>query len=209
MRYKGSNTVKTLIFDLGNVIVDLDEQRVLDSFAQNTSIEKEEIKSLIIGNPELYDYEVGNITSSEFIQSVRINLKMDISDSEFEVIWNSMLAEVPIGKLEFLQKCSISYQTMIMSNTNEMHEQAFDRMVAEHSKGKKMHDYVNIAYYSHKMGLRKPDVSVFKSIVETHGLIPNEIAFFDDKEENIAAAEQIGIEGVLIKDPENLYCHFT
>lgn len=208
MRYTGSKAVKTLIFDLGNVIVDLNEERVLNSFALYTSRGKDEIKQLIIGNRDLFNYEVGNISTSEFILSIKKDLNMDISDNQFEEIWNSMLKDIPSGKLELLKKCSINYQTMIMSNTNDMHERAFDRMVAERSQGNIMLDFVDTAYYSHKMRLRKPDFTIFKSIVETHSLAPSEIAFFDDKIENIEAAKQIGIEAVLIESPSDLYNHF-
>ena len=156
-----------------------------------------------------FDFETGRISSSTFIAGVNETLQINLSEQRFTEIWNSMLKGIPTGKLQLLAACTKRYHTMIMSNTNELHEAAFNVMVSKISGGLLMSDYVNNAYYSHKLGLRKPNKEVFEYLIETHQLNPENTVFFDDKLGNIQAAKQTGIQAVLIKKPDDLYNHFS
>jgi HAD superfamily hydrolase (TIGR01509 family) len=200
--------INTLIFDLGNVIVNLDTERVIKTFCEKSGLDSQDVVRVIEQDPVFLEYEIGNITSQEFHQKICDALGIELSFEEFRGVWNSMLDDIPIPKLRLLESCREHYQTMVMSNTNEMHEHAFDQMVMKISAGRRMHHYVDKAYYSHQLGLRKPNTEVFSHIVELNQLRPSEVAFFDDKEENIDSAKKVGIHAILINKPQDLFNYF-
>jgi glucose-1-phosphatase len=48
-------------------------------------------------------------------------------------------------------------------------------------------------YYSHEMGMRKPEEAIFNFILKKHDLSPRRTLFVDDKKENTDAAAALGI----------------
>lgn len=200
--------INTLVFDLGEVIVDLNIRAVIDGFSNKSRMSSKYIEYLITSHVALYEYETGRINTDEFIDQINEALGANIPLYEFKTIWNSMLREIPVGKLQLLKKASSRYQTLILSNTNEMHEQAFDQMVSTKAPGQIMSDFVNHAYYSHKIGHRKPNQDIYEYIIDANCLNPQQTLFFDDKKENIEGAQRLGIQGVLITQSKNLYTYF-
>ncbi len=59
-------------------------------------------------------------------------------------------------------------------------------------------------FLSHETGLRKPDPAAYQHVLNQLGLKPDETIFVDDKEENITAANTIGIRGIPFTTPERM-----
>jgi len=57
-----------------------------------------------------------------------------------------------------------------------------------------MDDLFTKAYYSHKMGLRKPEKDIFEFVLNDSGLLPEETIFIDDNLSNVTTAKSLGIE---------------
>ena len=51
-------------------------------------------------------------------------------------------------------------------------------------------------------GVQKPDERIYKILLERYNLRPEETVFFDDLIENVIAARELGIHGILFKDAE-------
>ena len=200
--------VEAFIFDLGEVIVNLTPDRVLTGFSRHTKVEKDQIEKILTGHPVFFDYETGKISDEEFVDAVNQLLNMEVSVYDFEAIWNSMLGEIPLRKLQLLEHLSTTHKTLVLSNTNEMHERGFDEIVRAITGGRIMSEFVQHAYYSHKLGRRKPNVDAFEYLVDTHGLNPLTTVFFDDKKENVDTAIALGIKSVHLKNPNQLYEYF-
>ena len=56
-----------------------------------------------------------------------------------------------------------------------------------------MDDLFTKPYYSHKMGLRKPDKEIFEFVLADSGLEAGETIFIDDNAMNVATAQSLGI----------------
>lgn len=56
------------------------------------------------------------------------------------------------------------------------------------------------AVWSHALRLRKPDQAIYAAAAEGLGVPPARTLFIDDKEENIHAAEQFGMQGIVYRD---------
>ena len=63
--------------------------------------------------------------------------------------------------------------------------------------------YFNQVFVSYEIGVRKPDPKIFNYLLENTGLVPNECLFVDDKEENVLAAKQLGMEGHVFKSTDD------
>jgi FMN phosphatase YigB (HAD superfamily) len=200
--------VDAFIFDLGEVIVHLDEDTTLAMFAEYAAYPKEEIKEKLISHPALYQYEVGALTDREFVDAICQDLKMTIDIHEFQRIWNSLIVHIPSLNLQLLATLKDSYHTLVLSNTNSMHVQRFESIVQEMSGGGALSDFVHFTYYSHELGLRKPSIESFEYLISEHGLIPERTIFFDDKIENIEASTRLGIKSIHVSNYKVLYDFF-
>jgi putative hydrolase of the HAD superfamily len=58
----------------------------------------------------------------------------------------------------------------------------------------------DITLISSELGLVKPDPRVFQIAIEKAGVDPSEILFIDDREENVLAAQALGINGIVYTD---------
>ena len=83
--------IETIIFDLGEVIIDLDSKRVIDQFQKYSDKSAKDIIRLISKSQDLVDYEMGKITDTDFCQVVNELLSTELSQTSFEAIWNSFL----------------------------------------------------------------------------------------------------------------------
>ena len=54
---------------------------------------------------------------------------------------------------------------------------------------------------SGEVGVAKPDVRIFETLIERHGVEPSRTVFVDDSEANVVAAEELGFIGVRFADP--------
>jgi epoxide hydrolase-like predicted phosphatase len=59
-------------------------------------------------------------------------------------------------------------------------------------------DYINSA----EVGLRKPEIEIFRLALDRLGVAPPEAVFLDDTAANIAGAAAAGLRGILVEEPE-------
>jgi FMN phosphatase YigB (HAD superfamily) len=65
-------------------------------------------------------------------------------------------------------------------------------------------DVIQVVHYEGKQLIKKPDTRFFVNYCLRHSLKTADILFVDDKQYNIAAAEQIGIRGIVFKSAAQL-----
>ena len=191
--------IETIIFDIGEVIIDLNSKRVIDQFQKYSDKSAENIVYLISKSQDLIQYELGKMSDVDFCQVINELLSIKLSQSSFESIWNSFLGNIQIDKLYLMQALKEKFKVLILSNTNAIHQREFDRRVGELIPSKIMSSMVHKAYYSHELGLRKPDSNIFLKVIDFENLNPEKTLFFDDRPENITAAQATGIRAIQVK----------
>jgi putative hydrolase of the HAD superfamily len=191
--------IHNIIFDLGGVFLDLDINSTIKAYNDMGF------------TPEMYQYdkehsryflkfEIGEISTNEFRNGIRELLKKDISDTVLDEAWNGMILGFQKVKIEILRDLKKKYRTFLLSNTNEMHEEIYaGKLLA--TTGFKMADLFEKIYYSHEVGLAKPDPAIFQKVLNENGLIPEQTLYIDDLEKNIHAAERLGLHCFLF--PQN------
>ncbi|MCR5503316.1 MAG: HAD family phosphatase [Lachnospiraceae bacterium] len=73
-----------------------------------------------------------------------------------------------------------------------------------HTEGKPFREYTDGELVSYMVHLIKPDPAFYLELLSRFGLDPKESLFFDDREENTAAARDCGIDSVTVESEEML-----
>ncbi len=185
--------IKNIVFDLGNVLVPVYQEKTTAAFqATFTDADKhrEAIEALAL------KYELGNISTSIFINGM-----LDFGDYRTQALdiitaWNAMLSEVPESSIKLLNELGERYNIYILSNTNELHLQWINRNLQSRFELKAFDDLVKRAFYSHKLHLRKPDPAIYQFLLDAEHITAGETVFIDDIKENVDAAIRCGIHGL-------------
>lgn len=200
------SNIDTIIFDLGGVIVDLDPDGVIMKLSEYVEVSpSEEMRDLIVNSPILIQYETGKTSEEEFLFEMNQLLGGSMNMQQFVEAWNIMLKDIPTKRLALMRQLSDRYQTMILSNTNGIHELKFDEIVNELTNEEGMHSFVNVAHYSHKIGLRKPEAACYQYVLDEGQLNPERTLFLDDNVKNISSANEMGIQSVRVEYPDQIF----
>ncbi|KAG0325207.1 hypothetical protein BG004_003275 [Podila humilis] len=194
-------SIRNLIFDLGNVILRLNQQATAKSFIDLGATNFPTLSQH--GNhTTIVDYETGKITAEEFRAAVRTNIGLPdtVTDEQFDQAWNAMLLDFPVGRLEYMKslKTDFGYNVYLLSNTNAIHIDYVDRICLEGYAEKSLHPFFDKVYYSHDIGHRKPSVEAFELILKEQALVASETLFLDDMPENVAAAKACGLQAAQV-----------
>lgn len=180
--------IKTLIFDFGDVFINLDKPAIERSLniLGVCSITNEMLETAI-------SYEKGLITTIEFITSFMKKFPT-ISSEEFTKSWNSIILDFPEYRLNFIEHLASlkKYKLILLSNTNALHiEQVIENMsLGRYLRFKNCFDKF---YLSHEIKLRKPEHSIYEFVLRDNNLNPKNCLFIDDTKENTDAAKKLGI----------------
>jgi putative hydrolase of the HAD superfamily len=194
----------TIIFDLGGVIINLEEKRTIEAFRRLSKLAESDFYEMY--KPTSYSfsmlehYETGKISNSEFRNAMRKVLHIEAEDHVIDHAWNQILGDIPQERIDLLKKLVNSHQTMLLSNTNDIHRLAFDDILHQQAKVK-FTDLFHKVYYSYEMQDRKPNLSIYRSILEENKLKPSETLFIDDNMKNVVAARRLGIHAVHLVPP--------
>ncbi len=189
-----------LLFDIGNVMIDIDYNRTIAAFQQLSGKNISELLSLQ-HQVDFFDlFERGEITADEFRQKIAVVLQLEQVDAAaIDDAWNALLASYPAERFELLLSLKSKQKIAALSNINEIHLAAIDHTIQQNFQQPNLAAYFHQVFYSHEMGMRKPEKRIYQKVLDDTGISPDKILFFDDKIENIEAAKAVGIEGIHIK----------
>lgn len=183
---------RNLVFDIGDVIIDIDYKATIFAFQQIAVVDFSEVVSYAKQHPIFDQFEKGQITASGFRNELRPFLKPGTTDAQIDAAWNAILINYPKAKLDLLDKLKNKYRVFALSNINEIHICELDR-VAKTLLGKnRFSDFFHHAYYSNELGHRKPNPEIYEYVASQQNLLPHETFFVDDKAENVVAAKTLG-----------------
>jgi len=181
--------IKNIIFDFGDVFINLDKSATLQALF------KAGYKEIPEGlYPLANSYEKGLLDSASFLKKVSGFLP-DSTIEEIIEAWNAIILDFPENRFQFLQKLANArkYRLFLLSNTNELHIQ---KVIAQ--MGIKNYETFKGCfegfYLSHCIGMRKPDPEIFNMFLSKHGLRANETLFVDDTLEHILSAKRLGFQ---------------
>lgn len=132
-------------------------------------------------------FETGAITADEFLHRLKHDLQLNQSVEQISLAFNDWLKGLHPKTEDVLRSLSRRYQLAILSNTNALHEQIILQKY-------RLDHLVSDMFFSHQIGLAKPDVAAFEHVLNALSVAPSDVIFFDDNHANIETAKGLGMQ---------------
>ena len=182
--------VEALLFDLGNVLIDIDFGRAFGVWAQHAGLPAANLAKRFSVDDAYQRHERGEISAAEFYASLRTSLGLQISDAQFEEGWNAILIEEKREVTEMIAHLHAQLPTYVFSNANVTHQRHWTETMRFDFSG------FGTVFVSSDIGLRKPEKEAFHHVARELGVAPERILFFDDLLSNVEGARAAGLSAV-------------
>ncbi|MBE9492409.1 MAG: HAD family phosphatase [Bacteroidetes bacterium] len=196
--------IKNIIFDLGGVIINIDTQNVIRKLEKKGVDDFKSLYQFLMGNGLYKKLETGAISAQDFRNAIHRQLSFPVTDQEIDEAWNAIILDIPEHRVRLLEKIRKKYRTFLLSNTNIIHFDYYNQYFRNTYNYNSLDDLFDKTYFSHKIGMRKPDPAIFKFVLKNSHLVPRETLFIDDNNENIKCAESIGIKGYYLEEGKEM-----
>ncbi|ATA25890.1 glucose-1-phosphatase [Brenneria goodwinii] len=183
------------IFDLGNVVIDIDFNRVLGVWSRLSSAPLATLKERFVMGETFEQHERGEISDEVFAEQLCHEMGIALSFEQFSAGWQAIFVALRpevINIMQLLRK--EGHRVVILSNTNRLHCGHWPVLFPE------VEEAADRLYLSQDIGARKPEASIYHYVLTQEGVTPDQAVFFDDNPANIAAAQALGIRSILVKD---------
>ncbi len=189
--------IESVISDLGKVIIFFENQIFFEKMSRFCPLSPEEIEEEALKHFELIIYfDTGKITPEEFYESIKKILKADLDYSKFYEIYNDVFSLNP-PVLKIMKQLKSKHRLVLLSNTDVMRFGFVKRKFPE--------ILIFDAYVlSYEVGLMKPHPNIYIEALKKVQSKPEEAVFIDDREENVQAAFELGIQAVHFKPETDL-----
>ncbi len=196
--------IKNIIFDLGGVLLNIDYRLSFNEFKKIGFKNFDQVFADLVKSKIFDELEKGIISYVDFRNELKKYCSKNVSDDELDFAWNIMLINIPENRIEMLRVLKSQYKLFLLSNTNEMHCRYYNNLLKRDSGIDNLGMLLHKAYYSHEINVRKPDREIYEYILNAEKLNPSETLFIDDIEENILAANRLGINGYWLKNGQEI-----
>ncbi len=189
--------IKTVIFDLGKVIVPFDLKRGYAALQPHCTYGADEIQKRIAATDLVHRFEAGQVSPEAFVAQLSAQLGLSVSYDQFCDLWSAIFLPETIVPEPMLEGISARYRMLLLSNTNAIH---WAMIHATYTAMAHFHDYV----LSHEVGAMKPSPVIYEEAVRRAGCRPEECFFTDDMPAFVEGARQFGIDAVQFTGVERL-----
>lgn len=181
--------IKTIIFDLGKVIVPFDFQRGYDRMAPLCGYSPKEIPERLRSCDLVTRFEEGKVEPGVFVKELSSILELNASYDEFCGIWSSIFLPDTLIHQDLLIALRERYRLLLLSNTNAIHFEMVTRM---YPLLQQFHHHV----VSYRVGALKPSPVIYAEAIRQAQCAPSECFFTDDIPAYVEGAKLAGIDAV-------------
>ncbi len=190
-----NSATKAILFDLGNVLFDLDANRTWRAMEKLLGAEIEHTFNYPPTQELMYGFEKGIVDTGRFIGELQRLCVAGTTPEQIMNAWNAMLLEIPKKRFEFLNQLKQHFPLYLLSNINTLHLEYFYHHVRDqHQLLNWDKAFFQQTFYSHWLGMRKPDSAIYQHVALEIGLPIESILFVDDNEQNIKSAAALGMQ---------------
>jgi epoxide hydrolase-like predicted phosphatase len=192
------------IFDLGNVIVDIDFKRVLGVWSNFSGVPLATISERFTMGEPFQQHERGEISDQAFAEALSQEMMLTLSYEQFAVGWQSIFVDVRPEVIDIMTHLrEQGHRVVVLSNTNNLHTTYWpDKFPQVQAAADKM-------YLSQDIGMRKPEARIYRYVLEQEGIPAEQAVFFDDNFDNVASARVVGITAIHVTDNSVIPAYFA
>lgn len=193
--------IHLVVFDLGRVLI-----RICDDWLHAAEVagldgylpEADPISRAVLHELSTL-CEIGAIDHDLFCQ--RVGRLFNVPACHIQKISDAYLCGPYPGAVELIDELHArGVKTACLSNTNANHWRLMTDPAGENGLPLAKLDY---RFASHLANLRKPEDAIYAHVEQETQVAPEQILFFDDLPDNIAAAQTQGWEAVLVTDRDD------
>ncbi len=207
--------IRNILFDLGNVLIDVDIRKTLRAYNALLGVEEERSRGVGVidksntiitagdligaGESELVaKYQVGAVSTDEFVEGILKVCKPSTTRQEVINAWMAMLIGIPEARKQKLSELhKQGYKLYVLSNINELHAE----WTREQLKGIPF----EAMFFSNEIQMAKPDARCYEHVIHETGIKPEETLYIDDLPENIEAGRRAGMQ-VFLNTKADAWC---
>lgn len=186
------------LFDLGNTVLKLAYERVLENICRDASASRDEVVEILELPGGYRDMERGSVSFWEFYEHICDKAGYRGSIRDFHNVWSDFFDGPIPGIEDVLDRVRKRYRIAFLSNSNEVHAELIPRKFA--ALFRKDDRFI----FSHRFRVAKPDPEMFRRALEVIGALPQHVVFIDDLLENVLAARTVGIRSFQFTGAEPL-----
>ena len=185
--------IKNVVFDLGRVLIGFDPVAYLRGFGYP----EETVQALhtIVFGRDWYLYDRGDFLRIEDLAKATAERYPSYADQIYEVMrgdWVNIHYLMPDTAAYLAELKRRGYRVYLLSNLSIDSYEFIHRYDFFHT--------VDGGVFSYQERSCKPEEKIYRVLLDRYSLAPEETVFLDDSPDNIAAAERLGIRGVLFTD---------
>lgn len=188
--------INTLIFDIGNVLVDFCWQDAVGRMKLDENIAKRLVDATI--KSQTWNEFDRGILSEEELTEEFISNDPDIKD--IILLFLSDYYKYIVKQYDYANEWIDSfikkgYKVYFLSNFSERGHRVFAEDLNFLEKG-------DGAVLSYKVKLIKPDTAIYQLLIDMYDISPDEAVFIDDTAVNVLAAKSVGLNAITFTDRE-------
>lgn len=183
------NRVEVVLFDVGNVLIQLNYDRIFELWAQPGGHDPKALRKLFTLTDAFYEYERGATTTADYVVSLNKLIGTSLDVDQFRLGWNAIFDGEIDGMAQLLDDVAGQARLFAFSNTNVDHVEVFseyDNILGRFEK----------VFVSNDVGERKPDVAAYSKVINQIGVSAEKVLFLDDIDDNIQGAVKAGLHAV-------------
>jgi putative hydrolase of the HAD superfamily len=192
-----------ILFDVGGVLLTngwdhLERSRVLEQF----HLDKAEFEARHTAPNDAWERDA--ITVREYLDATVFYAPRSFTHEEFlDAIraQSQLLAGGAMGVLEELAASDKSMLGVLNNEARETNDYRFERF------GIRKH--LQVAFSSCYLGLRKPGAAIYRRALDILGKPAGRVLFIDDRTENAAGAEAVGMKAIRFTGADRLRCELA
>jgi putative hydrolase of the HAD superfamily len=181
--------IRTIIFDLGGVIVPFDFKRGYARMAGLCPYPAAEIPARLRSTDLVTRFETGQIEPEAFVAELCAVLELNATYEQFCYLWTSIFLPETLIPESFLESLKADYRLLLLSNTNAIHFE----MIQRHYPLLRHFDHYVLSY---KVGAMKPSPEIYQAALAQAGCRAEECFFTDDLLPYVEGARRLGIDAV-------------
>ncbi|MCJ7716114.1 MAG: HAD family phosphatase [Anaerolineales bacterium] len=189
--------IKTVIFDLGGVLVRTENQQPRRVLAEKHGMTYQDLSALVYGCESAELATRGAITAEEHKETVlkELGLSAGTFSSFRDEFWGGDSLDKYL--VEFIRSLQAEYKTALLSN-------AWDDLRPLLENLWEIDGIFDQIFISGELKVAKPDPEIFQIVIDSLNQDPAELIFIDDFLENIVAARKEGMNAIHFRNRDQV-----